>query len=210
MISQIKSRSHELALSIRFQSFITSSKLTTFSRVGRFSRLHSADVGDYSYCSSFCHLIKVSIGRYTSIGPWTRIVAGIHDYSMLSQSPVFSSDGIPGLQSASVPIFKGINLVHSIGSSTAVTTISDDVWIGAGVTLFSGVSVGRGAVIGANSNVNRDVAPYSIVVGSPGKLLRMRFDESTIQLLESSKWWKYEPFHAARILKSLGLIHQQQ
>ena len=52
--------------------------------------------------------------------------------------------------------------------------IEDDVWIGSGVQIMPGVTVGKGAVIGAGSVVTKDVEPYSIVVGSPAKLVRMR------------------------------------
>lgn len=52
--------------------------------------------------------------------------------------------------------------------------IEDDVWIGAGAVILSGVSVGKGAVIASNSVVNKNVEPFSIVGGVPAKLLKMR------------------------------------
>jgi maltose O-acetyltransferase len=52
--------------------------------------------------------------------------------------------------------------------------IEDDVWIGAGAVILSGVRVGKGAVIASNSVVNKDVEPFSIVGGVPAKLLKMR------------------------------------
>jgi len=54
--------------------------------------------------------------------------------------------------------------------------IGDDVWIGANVTVLDGVRIGDGAVIGAGSVVTRDVMPYSVNVGSPAKMIRMRKD----------------------------------
>jgi len=50
-------------------------------------------------------------------------------------------------------------------------------------------SIGRGAIIGAGAIVTADVAPYSIVVGNPARLLKMRFDEATINEIEKSEWW---------------------
>ncbi len=50
--------------------------------------------------------------------------------------------------------------------------IEDDVWIGAGAIIFPGVVVGRGAVIGAGSIVRENVPPFSIVAGSPAKVIR--------------------------------------
>ncbi|MBX7531763.1 hypothetical protein K3165_02360 [Qipengyuania sp. 1XM1-15A] len=55
--------------------------------------------------------------------------------------------------------------------------VGDDVWIGFGAILLSGITVGRGAVIGAGSIVTKDVEPYEIVVGSPARTLGSRFNE---------------------------------
>ena len=52
-----------------------------------------------------------------------------------------------------------------------------------------GVTVGDGAIIGANSVVGKDVEPYTIVVGNPAKVLRKRFDDELIGLLLAFKWW---------------------
>ena len=52
--------------------------------------------------------------------------------------------------------------------------IEDDVWIGTHAIIMPGVTVGRGAVVGAGCVVTKDVAPYSVVVGIPGELLKMR------------------------------------
>ena len=53
--------------------------------------------------------------------------------------------------------------------------IGDDVWIGYGAIILSGVSIGRGAVISAGSVVHKDVAPYSIVAGNPASEIGQRF-----------------------------------
>lgn len=53
--------------------------------------------------------------------------------------------------------------------------IHDDVWIGFGATVLSGVTVGRGAIIAAAAVVTRDVPPYSIVAGFPARVVKMRF-----------------------------------
>lgn len=50
--------------------------------------------------------------------------------------------------------------------------IEDDVWIGAGVSVCPGVTIGRGAVIAAGSTVTKDVAPYSLVGGVPAKFIK--------------------------------------
>lgn len=52
------------------------------------------------------------------------------------------------------------------------TVIGDNVWCGVNVAVMSGVTVGRGSVVGSNSVVTRDVEPFSVVAGSPAKLIR--------------------------------------
>jgi acetyltransferase-like isoleucine patch superfamily enzyme len=52
--------------------------------------------------------------------------------------------------------------------------IEDDVWIGAHAVILPGVTIGRGAVVGAGSIVTRDVEPYSIVVGTPARHQKYR------------------------------------
>ena len=69
------------------------------------------------------------------------------------------------------------------------TIIGNDVWIGQNAVILPGVHIGDGALIGANSVVGSDVAPYAIVVGNPAKVLRKRFDDELIDLLLRFKWW---------------------
>lgn len=69
------------------------------------------------------------------------------------------------------------------------TVIGNDVWIGQNAVILPGVHIGDGAIIGANAVVGCDVAPYTIVVGNPVRVLRKRFDEEMIDLLLRWKWW---------------------
>lgn len=61
--------------------------------------------------------------------------------------------------------------------------IADDVWIGYGATIMSGVTVGQGAVIAAHAVVTKDVPPYSVVGGVPAKVIKYRFNEELRQEL---------------------------
>ncbi len=55
--------------------------------------------------------------------------------------------------------------------SAAAIVIEDDAWIGFNVTILKGVTIGRGAVIGAASMITKDVAAYTIVAGSPARVI---------------------------------------
>ena len=56
--------------------------------------------------------------------------------------------------------------------------IEDDVWLGYGTVVLTGVTVGRGSVVAAGSVVTRDIPPYSIAAGVPARVIGQRFDES--------------------------------
>jgi virginiamycin A acetyltransferase len=61
--------------------------------------------------------------------------------------------------------------------------VGDDVWIGYGATILSGVSIGQGAVIAAGAVVTKDVDPYSIVGGVPAKIINKRFSDKLVNEL---------------------------
>lgn len=82
---------------------------------------------------------------------------------------------------------------HIVGDpcSKGKVTIGNDVWIGYGATIMSGVSIGDGAVIGANSVVAKDVPAYAVAVGNPARVVKMRFSSSDIDKLIELKWWDW-------------------
>ena len=69
------------------------------------------------------------------------------------------------------------------------TVIGNDVWIGQNAVILPGVQIGDGAIIGAYSVVGSNVDPYTIVIGNPAHVLRRRFDDELIDLLQRFKWW---------------------
>lgn len=70
-----------------------------------------------------------------------------------------------------------------VGDVEAMTkgpiVLEDDVWIGYGATVLSGVTLGKGSVVGAGALVCADVPSYAIVAGIPAKVIRYRFDDET-------------------------------
>lgn len=61
--------------------------------------------------------------------------------------------------------------------------VGDDVWIGYGSTIMSGVEIGQGAVIAAGSVVTKKVPPYAVVGGVPAQIIKYRFDGEIINEL---------------------------
>lgn len=77
-------------------------------------------------------------------------------------------------------------LVHShINDVEKDIIVEEDVWCGANVTMLSGAHIGRGAVVGTNSLVNKFVPPYSVVVGTPARIIASKF--SLEQIMQHEK-----------------------
>lgn len=61
---------------------------------------------------------------------------------------------------------------NAMGTRAEGIKIGNDVWIGAGVIILSGVSIGECSIIGAGAVVTKDVESYTIVAGIPAKKIR--------------------------------------
>lgn len=66
-----------------------------------------------------------------------------------------------------------------------------------------GVKIGNGAIVAAHSVVTKDVDPYTIVGGNPAKVIRKRFSETDIHMLEELAWWDWS---MEQITEALHLI----
>lgn len=112
---------------------------------------------------------NVQINDYVHIGAINSIKIG---NNVLIASKVFITDhnhGYYGFQDTHTnPL---ITPQHRELSSSKVI-IEDDVWIGEFVSILPGVTISKGAVIGAMSLVNKDVPPFSIAVGVPAKVIK--------------------------------------
>ena len=64
--------------------------------------------------------------------------------------------------------------------------IGDDAWVGAGVTIMSGASLGRGSIAAAGSVVNKNVPPYAVVAGVPARIIASVFSKE--QIIEHEKY----------------------
>lgn len=78
---------------------------------------------------------------------------------------------------------KTLNMQKSEATSKGDIVIDDEVWIGYGATIMSGVHIGQGAVIAAKAVVTKDVPPYAVVGGVPAKVIKYRFSKEIIEKL---------------------------
>ena len=83
------------------------------------------------------------------------------------------------------------------------TIVGNDVWIGQNAVILPGVHIGDGCIIGANAVVASDIPPYSVAVGNPARVIKKRFDDELITLLEQLKWWN---FSINKIQKFISLL----
>ena len=98
---------------------------------------------------SICAAEKISIGNNVAIGANTTIIdTDFH------------------------PLDPDLRRLHPQQAKTAPITIEDDVFIGMQSMILKGVTIGRGAVVGAGSVITRDIPAYTVVAGNPAKILR--------------------------------------
>lgn len=125
--------------------------------IGRGSILSCSDatitLGDYVSIGPFSHFASKSsirIGSGVGIGSDVHVIAGGYDAA---------DPGRPAIMQERVS--RGI-------------AIEDAVWIGVGARILDGVTVGRNSIIAAGAVVTRDVPPFSVFMGNPGRVVQSR------------------------------------
>lgn len=118
----------------------------------------------------------IVVGPYSSIGPqaWIGPRVELGKYVLLAPNVVIRGDDHLFNAVGTPVIFSGRPEVKK-------TILEDDVWVGHNVSIRSGVTVGRGAIVAMGAVVTKDVLPYSIVGGVPAKVIGMRFTQEQIQ-----------------------------
>ena len=126
-------------------------------------------MGDHTLIQPYCSFImnkgKVYIGKWTGVSSYTTIITTNHvptvgiNHRMLGRYHINDRD-------------KDIH-------------IGDDCWIGAGVILMNGASMGRGSIAAAGAVVNKPVPPYAVVAGVPAKIIASVFSKE--QIIEHEK-----------------------
>jgi acetyltransferase-like isoleucine patch superfamily enzyme len=146
----------------------------------------------------------LSVGNYCSISTNVYfILGGEHNYKHLSTFP-FNSFFLS---------------IKNDSFSKGPIILEDDVWIGHGAIILSGVTLSKGTVVAAGSVVTKSTKPYSIVGGNPAKLIKYRFNKDLIRELNEIDFSKINknnysllsdllnsPIELASIKKLLNLL----
>lgn len=137
--------------------------------------------------------VKLVIGKFCAIAAETKfIMTGDHKLDAISTYPfpIFGNGWEDAYNIFDLPV-KGDLIV------------GNDVWFGYNSLIRNGVTIGDGAIIAAGAVVVKDVPAYSIVAGNPAKVIKMRFDDKTIEKLLQITWWNWD---IKKINKNLKVI----
>lgn len=179
---------------------ISDTRLSEKSTIGDFTTVRESELGERSTIQRYCDIWRLKMGRFSCIGrvstvqsteigsfcalSWNlRIGGDDHDYKMISTHPFWHD------VSWGIATDKDYSIAYHEKEYEEPCFIGNDVWIGAGVTICRNVRIGNGCVIGGGAVITRDIEPYSVVVGVPGRVIKKRFDDKTIERLEKAKWW---------------------
>jgi len=115
----------------------------------------------------------IEIGKYCQIGAYVAIHTNNHPISHLT---TYINKNLFNGELATNKVLGSIEIGH-------------DVWIGHNAILVGSFKVGNGAIIAAGAVVTSDVPSYSIVAGTPARVIRYRFSEKVQQEVEALQWW---------------------
>lgn len=163
---------------------LVQSECGCYTEVGDFNYFENVVFGDFSYTGRFCFLQNVEVGKFANIAAMVRIGPTDHPMERPTQHHFTYRRVMYGLDDKDDEAFLAWRAAQT-------TFIGHDTWLGHGAIVMPRVTVGNGAVIGSGTIVTKDVAPYTIVVGVPGKALRKRFSEEIIAQLEAIAWWDW-------------------
>jgi acetyltransferase-like isoleucine patch superfamily enzyme len=139
---------------------------------------------------------EVSMGYGTTLGGYNQIMGGSIRFGRYCQIAPFAA-----VYAINHPLNYITTYVNSrlLGGelkdlqATSTVEVGNDVWIGHGAILLPGVSLGNGVIVGAGAVVTKDVPAYTVVGGNPARVLRPRFSEAIVDILQRLKWWDLRP-----------------
>lgn len=166
-------------------------------------------MGAFSYSNAAIARTDLKIGRYCSIAPHLNFRKTHHPLSILSTSS-FAYDGYFIIFRKAKEVFQSNFQTQTYRDFVAAdkpTIFMDDVYVCTNACLKPGITLHTGCVVGQNAMVTKDVPPYAVVAGNPGRIVKYRFDEKTIERLLKLKWWEYNFCDFDKIDLKLDINH---
>jgi phosphonate metabolism protein (transferase hexapeptide repeat family) len=162
---------------------VRDSRFGAYCEVMERTSVAESSFGDYSYVARDSDVIYTTVGKFCSIAAQVRLNPGNHPLERVALNHFTYRSSAYGMGEDDAGFFDW-RRSHAV-------TLGHDVWIGHGVVVLPGVSLGHGAAIGAGAVVTKDVPPFAIVVGVPGRVLRFRFPPEIVVSLERMCWWDW-------------------
>ncbi|EAQ04730.1 chloramphenicol acetyltransferase, putative [Pseudooceanicola batsensis HTCC2597] len=163
---------------------IAESRFGRFCEVGQGSRIAQSEFGDYSYCDRFADIANASIGKFANIASYTRIGATDHPLETAACHHFLYRSADYWEDAEDDPAF----FAHR---RSRRARIGHDTWLGHNCMIKPEVTLGHGAVVAAGAVVTKDVAPYTIVAGTPARVLRRRQPADIAERLIALAWWDW-------------------
>lgn len=163
---------------------ISDARFGAYVEIGAGSRIAHSEIGDYSYCDRYADIANATVGKFANIAAFSRIGATDHPlhtaacHHFVYRSADYWDDADP-------------DAAFFAQRQSRRAYIGHDTWIGAGAMIKPDVTLGHGAVVAAGAVVTRDVAPYTIVAGTPATPLRDRQPRDIADRLVALAWWDW-------------------
>lgn len=183
-------------------AIVRDSRLGAYTEVGARTTLAEVEMGDYSYVVHDAQIIYATIGRFCSIASHTRVNPGNHPLERVALNHFTYRASAYGLGEDEAGFFDW-RRSHRV-------TLGHDVWLGHGVIVLPGISIGTGAAIGAGAVVTKDIPPFAVVVGNPGRVLRFRFPEAVRESLLRIAWWDWPRERLADALAAMRTLPAEE
>ncbi len=169
---------------ISSSSVIKDCSFGEYVEIGSNNNIQDSIIDDYSYTSENCQIIHSTIKKFVNIASYVRLNPSPHPMSWASQHHMQYRREMFGFGIDDEDFFDW--------RKERRVEIGNDVWLGHNVVIMGDVNIGNGAVIGSSAVVTKDIPPFAIAVGNPAKVIRYRFDEDTINALQSIAWWDWD------------------
>lgn len=167
------------------RNIIKEIKLSVFQNRWKKNNIHNSTLPMNLFNDQLVSVGNKTYGELTVIQFNDNAQLILGNYCSIAQNVSFILDADHNTKTISTFPFKVACLqnVKNEAISKGDIVVKDDVWIGYGSIILSGVHIGQGAVIAAGSVVSHDVPPYAIVGGVPARLIKYRFSEEMIKKL---------------------------
>jgi hypothetical protein len=163
---------------------LTQSTFGAYTEVGAGTRIAHSTFEDYAYCDRYADIANATIGKFANIAAFTRIGASDHPlhtaacHHFLYRSADYWDDA------ENDPAFFAQRTARR-------TVIGNDAWIGNGAMVKPDITLGHGVVVAAGAVVTKDVEPYTIVAGTPARVIRLRQPPEIAERIIALAWWDW-------------------